>query len=425
MTGGTLDATSGALPATDREPISDWISFRRLMWGESVSSFGLNLSLIAVPSYAVLHLNASAAQVGAINIAQWGPPLILGLIAGKRADRLDRRYAMVAADLLAAAASLALAWLMWTRGLSLPILYSIVFLIAGCGTFYALGSAALVPNLLAGAARGRGNSRLAAARALSDGAAQLLAARLVAVAAGALVVALDALTYLFRALLVGSIRPEAATDGPGAAEADPVEAADRTIHSTWAILRRNPELIRLMGAQGTLNIGGAFILAYFYPYAYQSLGLQPFHIGVMLALGHFSAFAGAILLPAFLGRRDTGSIAAVALGSSAAAVWLLPLAQGSNAFALFLVYETLFSVSTILFSVAVTTRRQHLTPSGHQGRMSSFAILFGYACLIVGGLLAILSAPLLEPRMGIVAGCVVSSLTLLWFAPFGRGRSVE
>ncbi|MEA3052828.1 MAG: hypothetical protein QOG72_1731 [Sphingomonadales bacterium] len=418
MTQEALDAASGAaLPATANEPMSDWISFRRLMWGESVSSFGLNLSLIAIPSYAVLHLNASAAQVSAINIAQWAPPLILGLAAGKRADRLDRRRAMVAADLLAGIASLALAWLMWTQTLSLPLLYLVVFAIAGCGTFYALGSAALVPNLLAHAARGRGNSRLAAARALSDGAAQLLAARLVAVAAGALVVALDALTYLFRASLVGSIR-----SAPVHGIAGPAEPVDRRIGSTWAILRRNPELLRLMGAQGTLNIGGAFILAYFYPYAYEVVGLEPFHIGVMLGLGHFSAFAGAFLLPTILVRREIRSVAALALGSSAATVWLLPLAHGSNAFALFLVYEALFSVSTVLFGVAVTTRRQQLTPPDHQGRMSSFTVLFGYACLIAGGLLAVAATPLLEPRTGIVAGCVLSSLTLLWFIGPGHRR---
>lgn len=411
MTQRALDAGAAeALPGPTDDPRSDWIAFRRLMWGESVSSFGLNLSLVAIPSYAVLSLSASAAQVSAINIAQWAPPLILGLAAGRRADRMDRRRAMVAADLLAGMASLGLAWLMWTQNLSLPILYLIVFAIAGCGTFYSLGSAALVPNLLAGPVRGKGNSRLAAARAFSDGIAQLLAARLVSVAAGALVVALDALTYLFRALLVGSIR---STPACRAAERD--EPADRTIRSTWTILRRNPELMRLMGAQGTLNVGGAFILAYFYPYAYQSVGLAPFHIGVMLALGHFSAFAGAFLLPALLGRREIGSIAALALGSSAAAVWLLPLAQGSHAFALFLVYEALFSVSTVLFSVAVTTRRQHLTPPDHQGRMSSFTVLFGYACLIAGGLLAVAATPLLEPRMGIVAGCVLSSMTMLWF----------
>jgi MFS family permease len=409
MTERALDAGSAeALPAPAEGPSSDWTSFHRLMLGESVSSFGLNLSLVAIPSYAVLYLSASAAQVSATNIAQWAPPLILGLTAGKRADRMDRRRAMVAADLLAGMASLGLAWLMWTQALSLPILYLTVFAIAGCGTFYALGSAALVPNLLAGPSRGRGNSRLAAARAFSDGAAQLLAARLLSVAAGALVVALDALTYLFRALLVGSIR-----SAPVHGAAEPVD--DRTIRSTWAILRRNPELMRLMGAQGSLNVGGAFILAFFYPYAYQAVGLQPFHIGVMLALGHFSAFAGAFLLPGLLERRDTGSIAALALGSSAAAVWLLPLAHGASAFALFLVYEALFSISTVLFSVAVTTRRQHLTPPDHQGRMSSFTILFGYACLIAGGLLAVAATPLLEPRMGIVAGCLLSSMTLLWF----------
>jgi MFS family permease len=416
MTERALDGGRAEALAAADEPISDWISFRRLMWGESVSSFGFNLSLVAVPSYAVLHLDASAAEVSAINIAQWLPPLLLGLAAGKRADRLDRRHAMVAADLVAAMASLALAWLMWTGDLSLPLLYLIVSAIAACGTFYALGSAALVPNLLAGGARGRGNSRLAAARALSDGGAQILAARLVAVAAGALVVALDALTYLVRALLVGSIR------SPGSEASGEGEPADRTLRSTVTILRSDPELIRLIGAQGSLNLGGAFILAYFYLYAYEILGLRPFHIGVMLGVGQFSAFAGAFLLPALLRRYDLRTIALMALGSSAGIVWLIAIAQGPNAFALFLLYECLFSVSTVTFNVAATTRRQLLTPRDQQGRMASFAVLFGYSCLIAGGLLAVAATPLLDPRSGIVAGCLLSSATLLWFVRPGPGR---
>lgn len=406
---------TGASPAAEGSDFaeagpdrSDLRAFRRLMWGESISSFGVQLSLIAVPTYAIFHLGATPAQISALNMMQWAPPLILGLFAGRVADRLDRRRTMIVADLLAAAASLWLAWLMWTRGLGLWEIYLLVFGIAVCGTFYTLGSAALVPRLLEKASRGRGNSHLAAAQSLSHGAAQLVSARIIEIAAGALVVLLDALTFLVRAALIATIPSDEARAGGGEPDG---EAAG----SAWAVVLRNPALVRLIGAQGTYNIGASFILAFFYIYAVRVLALGPFHIGVMLALGHVAGFAGAMALPRFLAGRDVARVSAAALAVSTAGLWLIVAAMWLPAFPALLLYQAIFAAASVVFSVGVTTQRQNLTPIRHQGRVASFAILFGYACLIAGGALAALASPVLEVRAGIVTGCLLSSATLLWF----------
>jgi len=395
---------------------SDLRSFRRLMWGESVSSFGVQLSLIAIPTYAVIHLDAEPAEISAINMTQWVPPLLLGLFAGRVADRLDRRRTMVVADLFAAAASVLLAYLMWTRSLGFAHIYVLVFAIAVSGTFYTLGSAALVPRLLLQGARGRGNSHLAAAQAFSHGLAQLIASRIITIAAGGLVVLLDAVTYLVRAMLVRGIAPDqaAATADGGPAPAE--------VGSAWAVVAGNPSLARLVGAQGTYNIGGSFILAFFYIYAVRVLGLQPFHIAAMLALGHVAGFAGALALPYFLRNRDLAALSVAALAASTCAVWLIFAAMWLPAFATLLAYQAVFACASVVFTVAVTTQRQNLTPITHQGRVASFVILFGYGCLILGAGLAAAASPLLDVRTGIAVGCLLSSTTILWFVPPGRRR---
>ena len=412
---------SGAAPAADAADAgaasgaaadaSDLRSFRRLIWGESISSFGVQLSLIAVPTYAVLHLDARPVEISAINMMQWAPPLLVGLFAGRVADRLDRRRTMVIADLFAAAASLWLAWLMWTGSLGFAQIYLLVFAIAVSGTFYTLGSAALVPRLLMKGARGKGNSHLAAAQSLSHGGAQLVSARIIEVAAGALVVLLDAVTYLVRAALVSSIAPE----DEGSRSSNSARAGEPK-GSAWAVVRANPALVRLIGAQGTYNIGASFILAFFYIYAVRVLGLGPFHIGVMLALGHVAGFAAAMALPYFLRNRDLVGLSAGALAVSTGALWLIVGAMWLPAFAALLLYQALFAAASVVFTVAVTTERQNLTPIEHQGRVASFAILFGYACLLGGGALAAAASPLLDVRTGIVTGCLLSSATILWFA---------
>lgn len=393
---------------------SNWHWFRRLLLGESVSGFGVQLSLIAIPTFAIEYLNATASEVSLLNMVQWGPPLLLGIVAGQVADSFDRLRTMVIADVFAAITSLGLAYLIWVREVSLAQLYVLMCFVAISGTFYALGFAALVPRLLCGNARVKGNSHLAAARAISEALGQVVAARLIGIAAGALVVFLDGLTYVVRAILLRSIKREETQSG--AERLPAAKTGDGSIRSTWKLLRREPELIKLIGAQGTLNLGGAFILGFFLLYVYDVLNLEPFHVAFMLATGNISAFLCAVTLPRFVRAEILGTVGALSLFLAVASIWLIVLAQWTYSFGALLLYQCLFSISATAFSVATTTRRQQLTPIDYQGRVASLAILFGYASLLVGGGLAVVSAPVLEIELGVVVGCMLSSAAIFWFA---------
>src|SRR5688500_7948958 len=83
------------LPALLRE-----LDFRRFWIGQTVSLFGDQITLIALPLTAVLILDAGPAEMGYLVAAELAPALLFSLHAGAWIDRRGRRrQAMIATDL--------------------------------------------------------------------------------------------------------------------------------------------------------------------------------------------------------------------------------------------------------------------------------------------------------------------------------------
>src|SRR5205807_1305589 len=72
--------------------------FLRLFAAQSVSLFGSEITLIALPLTAVLMLGASPAQMGLLAAVEKVPFILVGLFAGVWVDRLRCRSVLVAAD---------------------------------------------------------------------------------------------------------------------------------------------------------------------------------------------------------------------------------------------------------------------------------------------------------------------------------------
>jgi len=73
--------------------------FLKLWSGQTISQFGTQISLLAIPLAAVLVLDASAFQVAQLSTVEYLPFLLFTLPAGVWVDRLPRRPILVVADL--------------------------------------------------------------------------------------------------------------------------------------------------------------------------------------------------------------------------------------------------------------------------------------------------------------------------------------
>jgi MFS family permease len=92
----------------DITPLRNSTGFRRLWFGQTVSSLGSQLTVVAV-AYQTYELTHSTAMVGLVSLVALGPTLIGSLLGGAIADAMDRRRLLVATQILLALASAALA----------------------------------------------------------------------------------------------------------------------------------------------------------------------------------------------------------------------------------------------------------------------------------------------------------------------------
>jgi len=90
----------------------------------------------------------AALQLGLIGVAQFLPLLVLTLVVGWVADKIDRRWIARASIALEAGCAIALGWLSWTDTIGLPALFVVAALLGVARAFASPALQALAPNLI-------------------------------------------------------------------------------------------------------------------------------------------------------------------------------------------------------------------------------------------------------------------------------------
>lgn len=116
--------------------------YRRLWLSILISSFGGQITMLALPLTAAVLLNATPTQMGLLTSMEIAPFVLLSLPSGVWLDRVKKLPVYIAGEAIIAIvlATVPLAW--WAGILSMPYLYGVGFLI-GC-VFTTAGSAAQI-----------------------------------------------------------------------------------------------------------------------------------------------------------------------------------------------------------------------------------------------------------------------------------------
>ncbi|MGW0809471.1 MFS transporter [Nonomuraea sp. NPDC002799] len=222
--------------------------FRRLILGFAVSSLGDGMSFVAVAWLAIeLAPQASAGWwVGGAVAAYTLPGVAGALLFGRRLRRLPARRLLLA-DNVVRGVFLGAIPLAWLAGLLTPPLY--VVLLALSSLLHAWGSAAkytLPAELLPDGQRLAANTLVGSLDFAATIAGPAIAGVLVTYAGSALVLGLDALTYVFLAVLVARTRlPEPGHLSP---------AGQPPARGGLALLRSHPELLGLLTLTWFFNL---------------------------------------------------------------------------------------------------------------------------------------------------------------------------
>lgn len=238
-----------AVPAAYRPVLAHRV-FRRLILGFAVSYLGDGMSFVAVAWLAIRLAPAATAGlwVGGAVAAYTLPGVAGALLFGRWLRRTAARRLLLA-DSVVRAVFLGLVPLAWLAGLLTPPLYLV--LLAVSSLLHAWGSAGrytLLAEQLPERQRLPANTLVGSITFAATIAGPAIAGLLVTHVGPAPVIGVDALTYVFLAVLIGRIRlPCTGQDGHAA----PV---DRAARGGFAVLRRHPELVGLLALTWFFNL---------------------------------------------------------------------------------------------------------------------------------------------------------------------------
>lgn len=384
--------------------------FQRLAWSNLVAQSAEQLGIAAAPMVAVLALGAGAGETGFLTAAQTLPFLLLSFPAGVLVDRLPRRGLMVAAELVRAAALLALPVLAMFGWLSVPLLALLGFVAATGTVVFSVAAPALVPALVPRAALAAANGRLELARSVAYAAGPALAGALVGWAGASPAFTLAAvLSGVAVVLLIGVPEPARPAMAPRHFGRELQEGAG----FAWTHRYLRPIFLTAV----FWNLSWFVLQAAYVPYAVHGLGMTASSIGTSLAAYGVGMLVGALLAAHLMQSLSIGmSIAMGPLVSVAAAavmvatLWLpSPLLVGASFF--------LFGAGPILWTISQTTLRQTVTPDALLGRVSALFMTASAGArpigAAIGGAVGAASGP--EAAILLAAlGFVVQALLILW-----------
>lgn len=386
--------------------------FVKLWLGRTVSHFGSGITGIALPLTAVLILGATPAQMGILAALDGVSVLVIGLLAGVWVDRVRRRPLLIATDLGRAVvlSTIPLAALLGVLGIGQ--LYLVAALAGMLTVIFNVASAAFLPSLIPQGSLVEGNSKLAMSDSLAEIGGPAVAGPLVQLISAPLAILFDALSFLFSACSLGLIgKPE------------PPPAAQEQSQSIWSdlvaglrMVLKNPLLRTLAGSAGIFSLFGNFIGALYALYVIRQLGAPPIFLGLLIAAGGVSALAGAFLAERVVQRFGLGRTVAVGLFMYGATGLLIPLAGGSVALALSLLFlsQLIGDASVSIYLIAEMSLRQSLVPANLLGRTNASIQFLSQGIAPVGALLAGTLGGLIGLRLTILIGVLGVMLAGAW-----------
>nr|WP_218860074.1 MFS transporter [Petropleomorpha daqingensis] len=377
--------------------------FWRLYASSATSNLADGIGRTALPLLAASYTRDPVLVSGLASFA-FLPWLLFALVSGAVVDRVDRRYAMSAANAVRALSLGVLAVLVMTGEGSVLALYVVAFLLGTAETIYDSATRALLPQVIERRHMDKANSLLTAEESLGQQfIGSPLGSALFALAV-ALPIALNSIGFAVAALLIltvrGVQRPQR-TGGPTTVRADVAEG----VRWLW-----NHRLLRgftLVSAATCLTnsmINGVLVL-----YVLEVLHLQSSRFGFFVLSAGVGALLGGLATP--LVGKLLGRVRALTLGAavSAAAIGLMGFVDnGWVAAAL----SAVMAAGVMVWNVLTMSLRQLLIPEHMFGRVQG-----AYRTLVWGAIpLGALAGGVVADLLGVSAVFLVSGAVLLVLA---------
>lgn len=394
--------------------------FAKLWTGQTVSVLGSQITPLALPLTAAVTLRASPGEMGWLRVAEYLPPVLVGLVAGVWVDRLRRRPILIWTDLIRALILLGVPAAAAIGLLRMELLYGVAVAMGILGAVFGVAAAAYLPSLVPSTSLLEANAKLETGNSVAYVVGPGIAGVLIQVLTAPGAIAVDGLTFLASALGVAAIRTPEQT-------APPREKRRRLWVEIGEGLRTvaySPILRPFVVSSAAYDVCWNAVAAVYFLYLTRELALAPAAFGLIIGVGSVgglveSVVAGEAARRIGLGRVIVGS--QFLLGASGL---LIPLAASLPALALALLVlaEVVQLFMNSVYSVNRASLELLATPDRLRGRVRASRSVIGAAAVTLGAALG----GVLGERIGMGATTVLGTcggalaFIWLWTSPIRR-----
>jgi MFS family permease len=382
---------------------------RRLNWllsSSAVSNLGDGIGKVAFPLLAA-NLTRDPVLIAGLSATQFLPWLLFGVVAGTLIDRVDRRKAMIIANLVRAVVVGVMGVLVYFDTVSISLVYAAALLIGTAETVADSAANVLIPAVVDQGRLEEANSKLQACEIVG----QTFLGGPIGSATFAIFAAfpflLNSAGFALAAVLLLGLAGTYRARSP----AEPTRLrTDLTDGISW--LRRSPILLRLVVIAGLVSLTTELAQAQLVLYALQDMRLSDATFGFFAFVGGMGGLAGAGLAPRLIKRSSrrtvlVGGIVFCAIGFAGMGVSAMPTVSA--------ILFGVFAAAVVSVNVVLATIRHTLVPSDILGRVLGVWRTVVWGAVPVGALLG----GLMTAALGTAGRTfLVSGLLLVGIAAF-------
>lgn len=393
-----------------RPLIRQHADFRRLWIGETVSQFGTQVSMLAVPLVAVVTLGAGTLQIGLLTALETAAFLVVGLPAGAWVDRMRRRTILIVTDLLRAVLLASVPLAATLHVLTLAQLYVVVFALGICTVFFDVAYQSYLPSLVARADLAEGNARLQASVSTAYVLGPSVAGYLVQVLTAPIALLADAASFLWSAAFVTAIRMREPASAPRRRSG----SLRTEIGEGMRLAAGHPVLRAIMLYNATTVLFWSVERALEVVFLVRTVGLSPAGIGVLSAVAGCGSVVAALVTGRLARRYGSARTMLSAATVGHAFVLLVPMTAAGPRLAMYAVGAGVSSFCVVVFNIVSLTLRQTLCAEHLLGRVNATIRFFSWATLPVGAVLGGVLGTVLGLRGSLWVAVTGGVVSLLW-----------
>ena len=383
--------------------------FKRLWAADALSQAGTQVTFIAMPLLLIKVLDAGPFEVGLLTTFEFLAFLLVGLPAGVWVDRMRRRNVLIVADLVRGLlyGSLPLAW--WLDVLTLAQVYAVALVAGVCTVFFDVAYQSYLPHLVGRDNLVEGNAKLQGTQSVAQVAGPTVGGVLVQALTAPYAILVDAATYLWSAVWVGSIRSR---------EPRPERAPDRHLGREMkeglAFVLGNRLLRAITACTATANLFSNVAMTVFVVLlaSKDGLNLSAGTIGLLFSATAVGGLLGAMVARRFAGWVGQGPALWISIAVTAPAMLPMPFVQRGWLLWLVAASSVFIGVAVVVYNITQVSFRQLLCPEQLLGRMNATIRFAVWGTIPIGALL------------GGILGATIGLRPTLWVAVVGSALAV-